>query len=78
MASQIVAVRHNVASHLDGYTQWSSVLAKLCLQPQQMCHKYCIRSQTAVNFEKYFYTFTFCIRTRSKWLNFILRQPTLR
>jgi hypothetical protein len=63
---------------VDSYTQWSSVLAKLCLQTQKMCHKYCIRSQTAVNLEKYFYTFTFCIRTRSKWLNFvILRQPTL-
>ena len=42
--SQIVAVRHNLASHLASYTQWSSVLAKLCPQPQQMCPKYCIRT----------------------------------
>jgi len=34
MAGQIVAVRHNMASHLDSYTQWLCILAKLCLQPQ--------------------------------------------
>lgn len=45
-----------------------------------MCHKYFIRSQTPVNFEKYCYihVFTFCICTRPKWLNsVILQQPIL-